>query len=235
VHGIGINANETGRLFGAFMPFAWGDSAAVLTAGQDTVLFDSPATRKALEYYLGLRGAGTIGMQEALDREFIAGRLGFEIAGTALLARLAREAPSLRYGVTLLPRPAAGRGTHASFAEGEVLVSFADSKRKAEALRLARFLARRDNSVALALVAAGALPAAAGADSLEEVRRHPQLQVAVRQLATASFAPTHPRWSAMEAAIEDEIEQALFDRKSASSAVRDAAARLAELLGRDPG
>jgi multiple sugar transport system substrate-binding protein len=232
VHGFGVNANDTGHLFRAFMPLAWGNGGGILTAGQDTVIFDSPANREALEFYLGLRAAGIIGMQDVLDREFLGGRLGLEIAGAALLSRLGREAPALRYGVALVPRPGRERGTHGSFAEGEVLVSFNASKRKAEALRLARFLARRDNMLALARAHDGWLPATLGADSLEEVRRDPDLLVAVRQLATASFPPSHPRWAGMEAVIEDEIEQALFDKKSAAQAVRDAGARLAELVGR---
>jgi maltose-binding protein MalE len=53
----------------------------------------------------------------------------------------------------------------------------------------------------------------------------------MRQLVGARYAPNHPAWGEMEAAIEDEVEQALDDRKSAAQAVKDAQAKLAELVG----
>jgi maltose-binding protein MalE len=52
----------------------------------------------------------------------------------------------------------------------------------------------------------------------------------IRQFETAHYTPNHPEWDAMEAAIEDEVEQALYHRKSAAQAVRDADAKIAALL-----
>ena len=171
-------------------------------------------------------------MQERLDREFVAGRLGLEIADGRLIEALRRGSPALRYGVALVPRPAKDRGTHASYTSGEMLVSFAASKHKPEALRLARFLVRRDIAEALATVATRVQPSARGADTLACYRGHRDQQVLARQAETARFTPAHPQWGAMEAAIEDEIEQALFDKKTAAQAVSDAHARIAELVGK---
>ncbi len=232
VHGYGVSANAHRRLFESFMPYAWGNGGDVLTAGRDTACFDSSANREALEFYLGLRKSGTIAMPDTLDREFVEGRLGLEVSGPWLCQTIAERAPDLRYGVALVPRPAADRGTHASYADGEVLVSFAASRRKAEALRLARFLGRTDN--VLAVVGAVPLfePAARGADTLAFYDGRPVRRTFARQLETAHFAPCLPAWDDMEAAIEDQIEQALFDRKPAEQAVTDANARLAELAGK---
>ncbi len=42
----------------------------------------------------------------------------------------------------------------------------------------------------------------------------------------------HPAWVEMEAAIEDEVEQALYDKKTAREAVTAAHRRLNELAGK---
>jgi multiple sugar transport system substrate-binding protein len=172
-----------------------------------------------------------LGLQDALDREFKEGRLGIQISGAWLSKQIPTEAPELRYGVALVPKPAPDRGTHASFAGGEVLVSFERSKHKEEALKLARFLTRPDNALALAQSAMSVQPATMGADTAAFYRERPDLRLMILQFATARFTPNHPEWDAMEAAIEDEVEEALYNRKSAARAVADANAKITELLG----
>jgi multiple sugar transport system substrate-binding protein len=234
VRGYGVQAGERSVLFKKFMPFAWGNGARVLADDLGASAFDSPQTREALEFYLSLRAVGMMERQDVLDRAFKAGTLGLQVSGAWLFRSIPKEAPGLRYGVGLVPRPDAERGTHASFAGGEVLVSFRGSKRKQAALELARFLARPENSLALAIAAQNVQPAAAGADTSAYYRAHPEQQVMIRQFETAVPTPNHPAWVDMEAAIEDEVEQALHDRKSPAQAVQDAGRRIAELLGSPP-
>jgi multiple sugar transport system substrate-binding protein len=131
--------------------------------------------------------------------------------------------------VALVPQPAADHGTHASFAGGEVLVSFTSSKRKEAALKLARFLVRPDNALALCVAAQSVYPTSIGADTLAYFREHPMQQMMIRQFATSHFTPNHAEWDAMEQAIEGEVEQALYDKKTAQQAVTDASAKIAEL------
>ena len=54
----------------------------------------------------------------------------------------------------------------------------------------------------------------------------------IRQFETAVPTPNHPAWIEMEAAIEDEVDRALRDEKSAVQAVADAQQRLAVLVGK---
>lgn len=232
VHGYGVSLNDRQKLFKKFMPYAWGNGGEILSAGLDSARFDSPANVEALEFYLSLRKVGTLGMQDALDQEFKEGRLGLQISGAWLFKQIPKESPELAYGVGLVPRPASDRGLHASFAGGEVLVSFQASKRKEDALKLARFLARPDNALALAISAQSVQPATVSADTAAYYRERPMQQVLIRQFATARFTPNHPAWDEMEQAIESEVEQALYDKKSAAQAVADAHARIADLLGK---
>ena len=235
VHGYGVSANDRQKLFKKFMPYAWGNGGEILSTGLDSARFDSPENRAALAFYLTLRKVGTLGLQDALDRDFKDGKLGLEISGAWLLKQIPNEVPTLRYGVALVPKPATDRGTHASFAGGEVLVGFQASKRKEAALRLARFLVRPDNVEALVEAAQSVQPATVGADTTAFYLARPNQQVMIRQFEFARFTPNHPEWDAMEAAIEDAVEKALYDTQSppessAAHAAADAQRAIVELL-----
>ena len=78
-------------------------------------------------------------------------------------------------------------------------------------------------------------PATIGADTSALYRDRPLEQVLLRQFDTAYFTPNHPRWSDMEAAIEDAIERALLDHSRpradvAAAAAAEAQQRIAELV-----
>jgi multiple sugar transport system substrate-binding protein len=230
VRGCGVQAAEPQVLFKKFMPFAWGNGGRILSDDLRAAGFDSPRTVEALEFYLSLREVGRVDRQEPLDRAFREGRIGFQISGGWLVPAIAREAPGLRYGVALVPRPDSERGFHASFAGGELLVGFQASKRKRAALELARFLVRPGNALALARSSPGVQPAAAGAETTAYYRARPHERMLIRQFETAVPAPSHPAWLEMEAVIEDEIGQAIDGRKGAARAVADAQGRLAALV-----
>jgi multiple sugar transport system substrate-binding protein len=232
VHGFGIPTGEGSRLAREVLPFVWGNGGHVLSDDLRRAEFDSSRTVEAIEFYVGLRRAGLLAGRDTLEREFAAGRLGLTLSGAALIGRIHREAPGLRYGVAPVPRPLAERGTHAVWADGELLVSFAGSRRKHEALELARFLVQPENALALASTLRVVEPATTDADTSAYYRGRPGEAALVRQLASARFAPNHPAWDAMETAIEDEVGAALAGRKDAGEAVRDAQARLAALLGK---
>jgi multiple sugar transport system substrate-binding protein len=236
VHGFGVQTGEREVLFKKFMPFAWGNGGRILSDDLSSAVFDSPENREALAFYLGLREVGVIGTQRTLDDLFKRGRLAFVVSGAWLLNSVPRESPRMRFAVTLVPRPGVHRGTHASFAGGEVLVSFAAAKHKHEALDLARFLAQPENAQALASRVHSVQPAAASADTSAYYRTRPLEAVLVRQFETAHFPPNHPRWRDMEAAIEDAVDRALRDPRppgeAAAAAVAEAQQRLAELVGR---
>jgi multiple sugar transport system substrate-binding protein len=232
VRGFGVQAGERGVLFKKFMPFAWGNGGRILSDDLTAADFDSPRNVEALEFYLGLRKSGVLDRQDMLDRAFKEGRLGLEVSGAWLFKSIPRDAPGLRYGVALVPRPERERGFHASFAGGEVLVSFAAAKQPRAALELARYLARPENARTLAAAAMSVQPASIGADTSAYYLDRPNEQLMIRQFETAVPTPNHPAWVDMEAAIEDEVEQALYDKKTAARAVADAQRRLAELVAK---
>ncbi len=232
IAGYGANAGERYVLFKKFMPYAWSNGGALLDAELTKSAFDSPQNVEALDYYLTLAKQGRVDRQDQLDEAFLQGKLGAQISGAWLLKKIPAQAPTLRYGVSLVPKPAADRGTHASFAGGEILVSFGASKQKAAAWQLARFLASKDQAMKVALVNRAVQPAAKGAVDDPAYVERPGERTLLEQLSSAVPTPNHPAWLDMESAIEDEVEQALYGKKSAAEAVRAASARIDQALAK---
>ncbi len=231
VHGYGLPTADTTELVRQALPYLLA-GGGILSADTRHAVFDSSASVRVFELLRRLRRSGTTGSVASLESVFARGRLGLLRGGPALARRLAAAAPARRFGVALVPRPEADQGANVSWVGGELLVSFNDSEHKRAALDLARFLARPENANALADAVPGLLPATAGADTCAPWRDRPREQVLLRQLAAARYAPNHPAWGAMSAAIGDELERTLDGTKSAADAVRDAQARLAALVGR---
>ena len=232
VRGFGLPVGEPAALRQQLLPFLFANGGSLLSGDLWHAVFDSAANVEALEFLVRLRRVARVASPDSIEREFRAGRLGFVLAGPQLLARFADIAPDLGRRVGLVPRPRRDTLPAASWADGEVLVSFNEAKRKHLALDLARFLVQPENVLRIARQAKGGLPATVGADTLASLHDSPGIAEMTRQLAAARYAPNHPAWGAMEAVIEGEVELALRDRKSAAQAVKDAQAMLAELVGK---
>ena len=231
VRGYGLAAGGAGPTLGWFVPFAWGNGGEILSAGLDSSRFDSPANVQALEFLASLRAAGLVASDDSLQREFVAGRLGFVLAGSELQARIRREAATLRYGVALVPRPGTERGTHASLAGGEVLVSFTASRRKEDALKLARYLVQPENAQALATALQTVQPANLRADTTAWYRARPEQQLMFRQYETARFLPNFRMRIALEDTLQILLNDALNGRRSPSEAVALADSFITQRVG----
>ena len=222
VAGYGVNAGERYVLFKKFMPYAWGNGGTILAPDLKSSTFDSPENVRALELYLALAKVGLVDRQSQLDEAFLEGKLGAEISGAWLFRKIPQQAPDLAYGVALVPKPAANRGSHASFAGGELLVSFRASKNPSGAWRLARFLASKDAALVLSRANQSVFPAAVGALDDAYYASRPRERVLLEQLVTAVPTPNHPDWLDMEGAIEDAVEGALYRKATAAQAIHAA-------------
>ncbi|MGE5176906.1 MAG: extracellular solute-binding protein [Hyphomicrobiales bacterium] len=232
--GFGMNSGEREILFKKFMPFAWGNGGAILDSTLTRSVMASPQNVEALRFYLSLKPYSLLDRQEMHEQAFAKGRLGIVISGPWLIRTLAQTAPGLHYAVSLMPRPAADRGTHASFAGAEVLGIFRNAKHPDEALRLARFLVRPENAMPLFLSTGNAFPAAASAAADSYFATHPSDRIFLEQLKTAVAPPLHPRWVEIEEIVNGELEQAIYGTKTPEAALAEADARITEALARKP-
>ncbi|HEV8128752.1 MAG TPA: extracellular solute-binding protein [Candidatus Eisenbacteria bacterium] len=232
--GFGMNAGEREILIKKFMPFAWGNGGDILDSTLTHSVINSHQNREALRFYLSLKPYSLLDRQEMHEQAFSKGRLGIVISGSWLIRTLQKTAPDLHYRVTLMPRPEPNGGTHASFAGAEVLGIFRGSKHRAEAMRLARFLVRPENAMPLYLATGNAFPAAASAAADSYFVTHPMDGVFLEQLKSAKSPPLHPRWVEIEEIVNDELEQAIYDKKRPEQALADADARITQVLAPKP-
>jgi len=232
--GFGMNAGEREILFKKFMPFAWGNGGDILDSTLTRSVINSPQNLEALRFYLSLKPYSLLERQEMHEQAFAKGRLGIIISGPWLLRNLPKTAPNARYQVALMPRPAAGRGKPASFAGAEVLGIFRGSRHQAQALHLARFLVRPENTMPIFTATGNAFPAAASAAADSYFATHPMDRVFLEQLQTAVSPPLHPRWVEIEEIVNSELEQAIYGAKTPESALASADTRITQVLSPKP-
>ena len=232
--GFGMNAGEREILFKKFMPFAWGNGGDILDPTGSRSVMGSRQNIEALRFYLSLKPYSLLDRQEMHEQAFRKGRLGMIISGPWLLRTLPETAPKLQFSVALMPRPAAERGTSASFAGAEVLGIFRTAKNKADALRLAEFLVRAENTMPLFLATGNAFPAATSALADEYFAIHALDRVFLTQIRTAVAPPLHPRWVEIEEIVNAELEEAIYGAKTPEAALDDANRRIGAALTREP-
>jgi multiple sugar transport system substrate-binding protein len=229
-YGFGLNAGERYVTYKKFMAFAWGNGGRILSEDLTRSRFDSPENREALRFYVELIPFSMIERQDMIDQAFKEGRVGMMISGAWNLKRIPEEAPSLRYGVALVPRPDSEDGVHASFGGGEVLVVFSASKRGGPAGELARFLVSPRNEVALCREVRSVQPSFVGAEHDPYYASNPGDLTFVRQLETAVSPPAVPEWMEMEGIIDEAVEQVIHGARSPAEALAEADGRLNDIL-----
>ena len=229
IYGFGQNLGERYVLYKKFMAFAWGNGGRILD-DDGAVVVDGPETLEALEFYHSLAPYALQEKQEVLDHYFKTGKLGMQISGAWNLRNYRLEAPALDYGVALVPRPAPGRGTHASFAGAEMLVVFRGSKQREAALALARFLQDYAQAKALSLGAESVFPAHVGALADSAFTADPKVRVFVEQALTSRTPPAHPGWVEMEDVLNRAIEETLYGRRAPRWCLQSAAAEIRSIV-----
>jgi len=218
VHGFGLT-DAPGERFVSFMTFAWGNGGELLSARLDSCRIDSPENAEALEFLLSLAPVSLVAGRDSLASEFERGRLGLWIADAGYAVEARRRDPSLPLGAALVPSPAEDHGTHASTGTGTVLASFTRSRRKEDALRFARYLGERQNTLALAAALQTVFPPHPGVEEAPEYRDRPEVRLILRQLETAHFEPLLRDRNLMLGAVDSLVGDALAHRRSARATV----------------
>ncbi len=232
--GFGMNAGEREILFKKFMPFAWGNGGDILDSTMTRSVVASAANLEALKFYLSLKPYSLLDRQEMHEEAFAKGRLGIIISGPWLLRTLPERAPDLHFSVALMPCPAVDHGIPASFAGAEVLGVFRNAKAPDDALHLARFLVRAENTMPLFKETGNAFPAAWASANDAYFAEHPKDVVFLLQLKTAVGPPLHPRWVEIEEILNAELEEAIYGRESAQAALASADSKINAALARRP-
>lgn len=230
LYGFGRNSGERYVLFKKFMPLAWSHGGDVLSSDGLSSVFNSPENLAALKFWLSLKSVSLTERQDQVDQAFKQEKIGIIQSGAWLFKTLPTDAPKLEYGVCRMPRPDIENSVNRSFGGGEILVLFKNSPHREAALKLAAFLARGDNALALCRVAKSVQPAAVGMENDDYYRANPGERVFVEQLTTAVFPPNDPSWQEMENIVESWVEKAMFEKVTAEEALLGADQEIVALL-----
>jgi len=201
VHGIGLPAGDARDWAGAWLPWVAVAGGRLLSDGLDSSRVASGANQAALEHVRALAGSALLAPPDSLARAFAEGRLGFLFVDAAG----APAAVGLRTTAVPLPPRVRGEEAAGAWARGEVLVSFTTSRRKEDALRLARFLLEPASLSALAVAEPAVIPARVDADTLAVFRDRPVALAALRELVGASFPPHVAAWPDLESRLGDAV------------------------------
>jgi multiple sugar transport system substrate-binding protein len=231
IYGFGQNLGERYVLYKKFMAFAWGNGGVILDEDGNVRIAEKP-TLEALEFYLALSQYSLKEKQEVLDHHFKTGKLGMQVSGAWNLGNYAVEAPGLDYGVALVPKPAADRGVHASFAGAEMLVVFKGSPVRDESVELARFLREYPCAKALSRAVGSVFPASRLALTDSSFTRDPKMRVFVEQALTSCTAPAHPGWIEMEEVINRTVEEVLYRRRAPRWCLESAAEEIEKIASK---
>ena len=231
VSGFGLNMGERYVLYKKFMAFAWGNGGGILDP-DGRVIFDSRENLEALEFYRRLAEYSLKEKQEVLDHYFKSGRLGMQISGAWNLKNYPIEAPELNYRVAFVPKPSASKGEHASFAGAEMLVIFDKSARKADALKLARFLHDYRRAKRLCLEVKSVFPASMRVFADSAFIGDGKVRVFVDQALTSQTPPPHPGWVEIEDVINRCVEEVMYGRTEPRGALSLAADEMRKIVER---
>jgi ABC-type glycerol-3-phosphate transport system substrate-binding protein len=220
-----------------FYPWLYQAGGDLLSADGE-VIFDSPEAKQAAEYYVNLRNYSApdyYGLSSWDARiAFAEGQAAMFIAGSWFAGVLQGDFPKLEGKWATAPLPEGPAGCKTTIA-GDSLIMLKDGENTDAAWKWMEFLSRPDNMATLTYRAEGATllpPLKSLLNSPELVEKKPVLEgFAELMQCGVSSTVSNPKFPRVEAALNEELEKAIFGDQSAEEALDNAAAEAERILG----
>ena len=230
-NGFGLMAKGT-EVDVYFYYALWSHGGDVLDANQKAA-FNSPAGVKALTLYKSMLDRGltepgpTNYTREDLQNQFKQGRLAMVMTAPFLINQIAREAPTLEYGIVPVPTVT----TQATYAVTDSVVLFANSKVKPAAMKWLDFLFTAGPRIAFTK-GEGFLPTTNEEAKDPAFTENERLKVFVNLLPNARFAPTVTGWEDTAKAVTDAVQSVYLGTATPEAALNAAAVKANQSLGK---
>ena len=229
IYGFGNTKKEPHQLYKKILPFFWSNGGDILSQDQTRSVINSNENIEALNFYLQLCQYGLLESQKNLDDKFVQGHIGFVFSGGWLIKKINDQNPDLNYGILQFPQKEISKPAF-SFYGGEYLTINARSAISDTAIEFIRFLIDKKNTLMLSSISKVTLPAAISAVKDSYFIDNPYEGVLAKQLSSSRPSPIHPQWVKIENVIEDEVEQAVYGKKTAKLALESAHERIQSIL-----
>jgi len=233
VYGFGIFAAEPYSPWQEFLPFAWGNGAKVLSDDLSRSVINSPEMAETLEYYNQLKEYSIVDRQPQINTMFAQEKVGIQISGFWNFKVIPRFNPKLNFGVSLLPKPSAHKGTRAAFAGGEIFVVLKNSPHPEEALKLIKFLVEEENTLEIVKVQHNVVPTTKSSLDHPYYQAHPDEKIFFQQMLSAVAPPNHPNWVSIQEEVTRLIEEVVIGNRPVSQALENAHARIEGILSKE--
>ncbi len=195
--------------------------------------FDSPAGLKALTLYKSLvdqkltEDSPTNYSRTDIQDLFKQGRVSMVISLPFLINQIAKEAPTLDYGIVPVPKGT----TSVTYAVTDSVVMFKNSKVKASAWKFLDFLFTQGPRTEFTK-GEGFLPTTKAEATDPYFTENTRLKVFVDLLPLARFAPTVTGWEDTAKAMTDALQSVYLDKAEPAAALKQAASRANQALGK---
>jgi multiple sugar transport system substrate-binding protein len=220
-------------------PFLWQAGGKILSSDGEKVKFDSPAGKKAAEYYVGLTKFAPPDYLNSNSYDgrlaFFNGQVGMYSAGSWFAGTLREEKPQLadKWAVAPMPKGSAGCATTVA---SDSLVIFNDSKNKDAAWKWIEYLSQPENIATLTYDSPNGteLPTTKSLlDSPELAKKKPELQAFAEAMKCGvSNVQVNKVWPQMEEELNKQLGSAMYGDTSVSDALSTAADKAQSLLDR---
>jgi multiple sugar transport system substrate-binding protein len=220
VYGFGCNGSDPHRLYKKLLYLFWTFGGDIFDSKGNPII-DSQENITALETYVKISNYGYIETQRQIDALFAQGKVGLWISGGWLLEKIKNENKNLSFGVALMPGLNDKPGI--SFAGGEYLSISKQSKNYDLAIQFIEYMTRGENAIKFCkqVIEAG-FPADIEYYNDPYYQQHEKRKLFSEQLNYARMTPITPKWLDIEAIIENAAVEALYGKKSATGALREA-------------
>jgi multiple sugar transport system substrate-binding protein len=229
IYGFGNTKREPHQLYKKILPFFWSNGGDILSKEGDSCIINSYENIEALEFYLKLCQHGLLESQKNLDDKFVEGDIGVVFSGGWLIKKIHEQNPGLDYAIMMFPQPDSIKRSY-SFYGGEYLVINRQSSHKEIALKFIRYLVQKENVLKLSAISKVTLPAEKMNEDDPYLLNNRIESTLFAQLNQSRPSPLHRNWVRIENILEDEIEKAVYEKKTVGQALFDARNRIQPLL-----
>jgi multiple sugar transport system substrate-binding protein len=227
-YGIGITGSDAHKLYKKLLPMFWSFGGGVFDKNGKLIL-DCPENIKALEMYCDLSRNGLIETQRQLDAGFVQGKIAFCFSGSWMIDKIRTENPKLNYAAMLMPKVNGNKGI--SFAGGEYLSICKNSKNPKLAEKFIRYMTDGVNSSKFCKkINVAGFPADKKYYNSPDILQLANKKVFAEQLNFSRMTPMNPKWLDIEPIIEEAAVEALYGKKSAEEALKEAKQKILDML-----
>jgi multiple sugar transport system substrate-binding protein len=229
-YGFGIQGKdiETSTYFYYFL---WGNGGDILTKDGTRPAFNGVEGQQAITFMKGLIDDGltqpnpTQSVRADLETAFVQGKLGMVITGPWLATRLAKEAPSLNYGLAAIPY----QTTPTTLAAQDTLILFKQAKNKEAAWKFVEFLYQDQYRLKYDLTE-GVLPEKISVAENSQIKDNPAFAFFMEKLPTGRFEPLNVKSTDIATAVATALQAAYQGKASPVDALNEAAAEVLRML-----